>query len=101
MDASSYVHRLTGKVFKLLPMKDEELLGENVYLNVYLGSLRKEIAGAMQTFPVLADDFDYVTVANTANYIAENAIAPADFSREVRKMLRLLNNVEARGDRDA
>lgn len=89
-----YIHRVTGQVFKLLRMKEEEAQGNTVFLSEYLDSLVISMRGAFDTFPELTEDYDYVTIVNIMHYISRNEVEQRVFRREVLKVLGLLNKVE-------
>lgn len=67
----TYLRGLGGDIYKLLPMKEEELKGANNHLDDYLSnSLLCNIIGATKTFPILEADKNYIYVKNNLQYLA-------------------------------
>lgn len=94
MNPSIYIHKITGKVFKILPLREEELKGRNMYLSDYIESLVKELIGSCKTFPILADNADYLSVINTLQYLADTPGTLNECRSEVIKMCKMLNVLE-------
>lgn len=91
-----YIHNVTGRVFKLLAIKERELCGQEAYFSDYIASLTVDMLGALETFPELGTDNDYIVVTNIVNYLKANSVSYKTLKREVFKALRLLNKIEAR-----
>lgn len=101
MSLKNYIHALTGRVFKLLTIKEKETCGVVAYLSDYIDSLIIDMTGALSTFPALGDDVNYITVVNIVNYLKDNDIQYKQYKREVFKALKLLNGIEdSVGDRN-
>ena len=96
MSIVSYLDAITGRVFKILPMKEQELRGFDVYLRDYLSSLAIEMVGASTTFACLGLDSDYIAVVNTVNGLASADNDVIQIKREVFKALNLLNKIAER-----
>ena len=94
MEPSYFIHRITGKVFKVLPLREEELKGNEVFLSEYIDSLVGELLGACKTFDCLSNDTDYYSVINTLQYLSDNPGTQKECRREVIKMCKLLNDLE-------
>ena len=90
-----FIRGLTGRIFKILPLKEEMDSGNDVHLNEYISSLVRDASGALETFPQLKEMEEYITVVNTLQYISLNEIDHAVCKQEVFKMLRILNQIEA------
>lgn len=101
MSLLTYIQHVTGRVFKILAIKERELCGQDAYLAEYVDSLAVDLFGALETFPALGADDDYIVVTNIVNYLRKNDAPLKSVKREVFKALRLLNRIEARagGDR--
>lgn len=89
-----FIHGLTGRVFKILPLKEEELAGGETYLESYLESLLRDMIGATDTFPELAEMPEFVTTLNIVQFLKHNDITQEICKQEVFKALRLLNSIE-------
>jgi len=70
----SYLKEITGDVFKLLPMKEDELKGVNNHLKEYLESLTVNMNGALKTYSQLVNEKEYLYVINNLNYIYTNEV---------------------------
>ena len=89
-----FIRGLTGRVFKILPLKEEMDNGNDVHLNEYIASLARDASGALETFPQLQEMEGYITVVNTLQYISLNEVDHTVCKQEVFKMLRILNQIE-------
>ena len=95
MSLTVFLNALTGRLYKILPMREHQLAGEEVYLECYLCTLSLELEGAGYTFPCLCDDADYITILNTVNGIdCEDDVRL--IRRETFKMLHLLDNIKCK-----
>lgn len=95
MSIGVFLKLLTGRIYKILPMREQQLAGETVYLECYLCTLSLELQGACRTFPALSDDADYITIVNTINGL-DDAANVAVVKRETFKMLNLLDHIKHR-----
>lgn len=94
MKPSTYINKITGAVFKILPMREDELRGHEMFLSEYIKSLICELMGACKTFDVLNASIEYYTVINTLQYMTDD---PGDLDScrsRVIKMCKLLNRLE-------
>lgn len=96
MSLQVYIHHVTNRVFKILTIKERELCGQESFSVDYIDSLVVDMLGALDTFPQLGDDDDYIVVTNIINYIQHNDVPYKVLKREVFKALRLLNKIEAK-----
>lgn len=90
------IQKLTGAIFKILPMKEEELRGEEVFLLQYIDSIKTETIGMLKTYPSLSDDGDFLRVVNTMQGMDWETSDLKKYKSEVLKMTNLLNKIEAR-----
>lgn len=100
MSIQTFLSALTGRIFKILPMREAELRGENVCLREYVSSLSTEVRGASLTFPDLQTSVGYITIANILNGLDTSGTQP-QIKSEVFKMLRILDDLRreyANGD---
>nr|DAE62727.1 MAG TPA: hypothetical protein [Caudoviricetes sp.]DAH59260.1 MAG TPA: hypothetical protein [Caudoviricetes sp.] len=88
----AYLLSLTGRIFKVLPMREQQEQGDDVYLDLYLDSLSLEIHGACDTFPCLRVCSDYIMVLNTVNGLCADTPLPF-LKREVFKMLSAIDRI--------
>ena len=95
MSYISFIKSLTGKIYKILPMKEDELKGKTVHLNEYINSLSIEIIGATKTFPELVNEDGYISIINIINFMNNNEFDFKICKREVFKMLNYLNYLES------
>lgn len=98
-----FIHGLTGRVFKILPLMEDALSGHDVHLGEYLDSCALDMAGALDTFPELEKFSEYATVLNIVQYMSHNEASQETCKREVFKALGLLNAIERKlgGDGNA
>jgi len=94
-----FLSSLTGKIYKLIPMREDKDTGVEVFLDKYLDSLIIELVGAMDTFPDLGNDEQYISIVNTAQYMAHHEISVASWRRESFKMLNTLDRIRVRFDK--
>ena len=99
LSLSAFFEFITGKIFKILPLREDE--NESIY--EYLDSLRIEMTGAINTFPKLHNSYEFMTLVNTINYLIGNEFDVPTCKREVFKMLKTVNllQLKAGGDEDA
>ena len=99
-----FIHGLTGRIFKMLPLREESDNGEAVYLDEYMHSLARDVIGAMTTFPELINYPEYITVVNTIQYLNSESSDFQTFRKEVFHMLEILNGIDRKlkfgGDSD-
>ena len=70
----NYLKEITGDVFKLLPMKEDELNGIDNHLSEYLDSVIVNLKGSIITYPELANDKNYLYVINNLNFISNHDV---------------------------
>lgn len=69
MRYDSYLRSMIGRIFKLLPLREQTDLGANMFLDAYVDDLSLDAAGAMMTFPELYERASFVSVVNSLNYM--------------------------------
>ena len=97
MSLTLFLNSLTGKIFKILPLKEKNDDGYAVHLEDYLDSLLIEIVGACDTFQELENSTEFLAVVNTMQYISQNDVSVKVCKREVFKMIGLVNKINAQG----
>ena len=93
MSLALFIESLTGKIFKILPLSEEESNGAQNHVYEYLDSLKIEMFGAIVTFPALFKNVEYTSVLNIVQYLSVNEVSIKRCKREVFKALRLLNKI--------
>ena len=91
----SYLKEITGDVFKLLPMKEDELKGVDNHLREYLESLTVNMNGALKTYPELVNEKEYLYVINNLNYIYTNEVDFAHWRTIILNSVRGLSNLHS------
>ena len=91
-----FIRGLTGRIFKMLPLREESDTGTQVYLTEYMDSLARDVIGAMTTFPELSEFPEYITVVNTIQYLNTNESDSSVFRKEVFHMLTVLNGIDSK-----
>lgn len=98
---TTFLHSLTPKIYKLMPMREELENGSNIFLDEYVESLKIELIGALDTYEVLSDDGYYHAIVNTVQYMSSFQMSLTRWRSEVKKMLRLIDKlVNAVGGED-
>lgn len=85
-----YLQNLIDKVFKILPMKEEQC----GTLPSYLRSLESELAGCYKLWDELADEPQFLALINVVNYLAVEEYDIAVCKREVFKAIHLVESVK-------
>ena len=89
----SYLKTLIDKVYKVLPMKEEN----SETLHCYLTGLTHELVGAYQLHFELVDEPRFLNVVNIVKYLESNEYDIATCKREVFKAIRLIQNIVKEG----
>lgn len=98
MSLLKYIHHITGRIFKIIVLKETYQREEEPLLDEYVDSMIIEMKGATRTFPVLERNEGYISVINTLNGLRMSEITMAKCRREVFKMCNLLNKIEREAD---
>ena len=77
----NYLKFLHGDVFKLLPLKEEELSGSGANTSGYLASLIISTKGALINYPELGDQKKYLYLLNNLQYISQNETTFEEFRK--------------------
>lgn len=89
----SYLQILINKVYKILPMKEEQC----PTLTSYLLSLKNEMIGCYNLWQVLEDKPQFLVVINIIEYLATEEYDETVCRREVFKAIRLIENIVKEG----
>lgn len=90
---NNYLKALINKVYKILPMTEEN----SETLQCYLTGLRHELVGCYQLHFELVDEPRFLTVVNIVKYLETNDYDTATCKREVFKAIRLIQNIVKEG----
>ena len=90
---NNYLKALINKVYKILPMTEEN----SETLQCYLTGLRHELVGCYQLHFELVDEPRFLTVVNIVKYLEANDYDTATCKREVFKAIRLIQNIVKEG----
>ncbi len=69
-----YLEHLRGDIWKLLPMREAEMMGIDNHLGDYLETLVANVSGATTTYPILADQKQFLYVINNIQYLNKQPI---------------------------
>lgn len=83
MNILCFLDSLTNKIFKILPLKEQN----NDFLFSYLNSLQIELIGALITFPKLKNNSNYLSIINATNFLGDNTFSNQQCKREVFKII--------------
>ena len=89
----SYLQNLINKVYKILPMKEEQC----ATLSSYLFSLRNEMIGCYKLWDILKDKPQFLTVISVVEYLATEKYDVSECRREVFKAIGLIESIVKEG----
>ena len=92
MRYDAYIRVLIGRIFKLLPMREQVEQGVDLFLDTYLADLADETAGACITFPELYELPAFVSTVNSLNYLRYHWL-DMEFSSYRSTVLKMTNNI--------
>lgn len=84
-----YIHSLINKVYKILPMKEEN----SETLKSYLDSFLIELIGCQKLFDVLKNEPQFGTIITTITYLANKEYSVATCRKEVFKCIHILSRL--------
>lgn len=85
----SYLHNLINKVYKILPMKEEQC----DTLTSYILSLENELIGCYELWDILDDSPQFLAVINIIKYLSIEEYDISTCKREVFKAIHLIEKV--------
>lgn len=91
---SSYLNSLIGKLFKIIPLKEESSKED---FHAYVDSLWIEMSGACKTFPVLWDSPKYITLLNIVGFMSMNDVELSRCRREVFQAIDIVKKIQNGG----
>ena len=86
---TSYLQNLINKVYKILPMMEEQC----DTLPSYLQSLEHELIGCYKLWDILADEPQFMAVINVVKYLSAEDYDLVVCKREVFKAIHLIEGV--------
>lgn len=88
-DTRTYAERLTGKVYKILPICETNIETREAYMD----SLIIELKGSFETLDDKFDRTEYMTVINTLIELMNEEYDPVIYRREIFKCIRIIRKV--------
>lgn len=88
-----YLNSTIGAIFKILPLKERESEGEQVYLESYIKSLLIDLRGAGETFPELRRHLPYFSLLNILGGINIDELSVPQCKKEVFDMISLVTKL--------
>ena len=95
MQCSAYMDRLIGKLFKIIPLKEE--VSADTFFS-YCDSLWIEMSGAIKTFPELENDTRYITILNIVGFLTMNEVDFPRCRREVFQAIDIVKKIQNGGE---
>lgn len=89
----SYLQNLINRVFKILPLKEEQC----ATLTSYLLSLRNELVGCYKISPILESKPQFTAVVCIIEYLATEEYDESVCKREVFKAIGLIESIMKEG----
>lgn len=89
---NDFLDGLVGKIYKILPLKEED----NFYLSDYLDSLLIQLSGAFDMYPMLSKNDDYISIVNTVYYFSKNRFTQKQCKREVFRCIDIIEKLKVR-----
>lgn len=91
---STYLTSLRGKIFKILPMKEQMNEGKDNHLEQYMENILQNMEGALVLYPELATEPKILDVQATISYLYNNPNdAMTKWRSSVLRCVRLVQNV--------
>lgn len=84
-----YLKALINKVYKILPMYEEE----NKNLRSYLKSLEREMSGCYQIYQSACDDASFLSVIGIVRYLHTDEYNQRTCKQEVFKAIRIIEGI--------
>lgn len=85
----NYFQYMIGKIYKILPMKEEGCKT----LTTYLESLKVEMIGSYGLYRQLIEEPQFMSALNIIEYLIDNECDIATCKREVFKAIRHIENI--------
>lgn len=85
----NYMERLTGRFFKILPLKD----GQSITVNSYIESLLNELVGMRDLIIFLENDAQFEILLNTLNGLLINDI---NYRTEILKCIPIIKSLKVK-----
>lgn len=84
-----FLNGLTGSIYKILPLKEDE----NPFLSEYLDSLVIQLNGAKETYHELSSSVKYIYIINIVQYFCNNPFTVKQCKREVFKCIKYIGKI--------
>lgn len=90
---NDYLNDIIGKIYKVLPLKEEG----NSYLSEYLDSLLIQLKGAETTYLLLSSNPRYISIVNCIQYFCDNDFTSRQCKREVFRCIESIKQIQKEG----
>lgn len=85
----NYFKFLIGKVYKILPLKEQD----NNTLSTYLESLKVELVGNYELLEILKNEPQFISLLNIIQYFISNEFDVRVCKREVFRAIRIIESI--------
>ena len=89
---ANYFKFLIGRVWKILPMNEEE----NIHLKDYMESLQRELIGNMNLVESLKYDGYFITLLNKIEFLINKECEHSVLRKEVFECVDLINKLQSK-----
>ena len=89
---NNYLKYLVNKMFKVLPMKEQDVAS----LHTYLQSLQIELIGSTKLIEVLKNDSQFLSLMNTIQFFIDNEYDNQTCKREVFKCIHIIDDLQTK-----
>lgn len=72
LSVAEYLKNLRGDIFKILPMREDQVDGEQNHLHKYIESLTFNLIGGLEQFEFLGREKQYIYAITNLRYLVNN-----------------------------
>ena len=90
----TYLDSLIGKVYKILPLREDAGYGDMESFYKYVEGLSVELIGAYKNFDELKNYAEYIAIVNIVQFLTENPIPIYKCKTQVFKMINLIEKLK-------
>ncbi len=91
----NYLEGLKGDIFKLLPMREDQLEGVDNHLVVYMDALLVNLQGAIETYPILGKEKEFLYVINNIRYLKSHKVELSKWRRIILNSTSNINSLSS------
>jgi hypothetical protein len=92
LSITTYLAGIRSDIFRVLPMKEQQDAGKEVYLQKYIETLIINLLGGLSQFDVLGKEKQYIYVITNIRYLMNNE---ASFEQWRRTILATVNRISS------